>query len=104
MTDKVAFRQTFGAPPPQAHFMAKTAVGTTILRNMVGNAGAALVPRTGQRVGPGTSYPGLSLHITPRPGETAPHPPMGVGTKITGQVLRLLASITQYTLPGFTLK
>ena len=87
--------------------MAQTPVGTKILRNMVGNAGAALVPRTGQRVGPGTSDPGLGLHITPRPGGTAPHPPTGVGTKILGQVLRLLASTSMapvnlsfYLIPG----
>ena len=88
---KAAFRQTF-APPPQAHFMAKTPVGTMILRNMVGNTGATLIPRTSQRVGPGTPDPGIGLHITPRPGGTTQHPPTGVGTKITGQVLRQLAS------------
>ena len=82
MKFKAAFRQTFAVPHP--HFMAKTPVGTMNLRNMVGNAGVA---RTGQQVGPGTSDPGLGLHITPRPGGTAPHPPTGVGTKITGQVL-----------------
>ena len=89
---KAAFRQTFATPPPQTHFMAKTPVGTTILRNTVGNAGAALDLRTGHRVGPGTSNPSIGLHITPRPGGMAPHPPTGVVSQTTGQVLRQLAS------------
>ena len=76
---KAALRQTFAAKIP---------VGTTILRNTVGNAGAALDPRTGHRVSPGTPDPGTGLHITPRPGGTTPHLPTGVGTKTTGQVPR----------------
>ena len=72
--------------------MAQTLEGTTTLGITIRNTGAAPVPRTGQRVGPGTSNQGPGLHITPRPGGTALHHPMGVGTKITGQVLHSLAS------------
>ena len=85
---KATFRQTFAAPPPQAHFMAEIPVGTTILSNTVGNAGAALDPRTDHRVSPGTPDPGTGLPTTPRTGGTAPHLPTGVGPQITGQVPR----------------
>ena len=86
---KASFRQTFVAPPPQAHFMAKTPVRTTILKNTVGNAGATLDPRTDHRVSPGTFDPGTGLHTKPRTGGTAPGLPMGVGPQTAGQVPRL---------------
>ena len=84
---KAAFRQTFAAPPPQTHFMAKIPVRITILRNITGNTGAAPGPRNTQRVSPGTSDLGIGPRITPRTGGTTPTS-LPVGTKTTGQVPR----------------
>ena len=68
--------------------MDKIPVRITILKNTVGNAGAALDPRTDHRVSPGTFDPGIGLHTTPITGGTTPRLPTGVGPQTAGQVPR----------------
>ena len=86
---KAAFRQTLSSPPPWTHFMGKIPVRITILRNTLGNAGAATDPGNAQRVSPGTSDRGTGPCITLRIGVTTPtSPPASVGPKTAGQVPR----------------
>ena len=82
---KAAFKQTFTTtPPPQAHFMAKTPVGTMIIGTIIRNAGVTLTPGTMQRANPRTLDQGISLHTGPG---RAVHTLQGLGKATTGQVL-----------------